>query len=377
MLTLHGAFLSPVGTIQEGVIHIRDGQIAAVRPGPPTSAPDRTVAGVIVPGFIDLQINGAFGHDFMNEPESVIQVAQRLPATGVTGFLPTIVAAPLEDYPRWLQTVTAASARADGAQVLGLHLEGPFLNPEKKATNRPELLRPPSLDELHALLNGFVRLMTLAPELPGALELVAELRRRGVVAAAGHSMATYDEAISAFMAGVNYGTHLGNAMRGLHHREPGLLGALLSSDVPVGLIVDGIHLHPEMVRLVYRLKGATGITLVTDAIAALGMPPGRYPLGRQMVTVDDRSARLEDGVTLAGAILSMNTAVKNVMAFTDCTLFEAVLMASRTPARVLGLARKGEIAPGFDADLTVLEADGTIELTLVGGKIVYDKAESR
>lgn len=382
MLRLFGAFLSPMGaqagTVTEGVIAIEGGRIAAVLPGAPPAAADMPAAGTVVPGFIDLQINGAYGHDFMNAPESVVEVARRLPETGVTGFLPTIVAAPAARYAPWLAAITEAGRAARGACVLGLHLEGPFLNVEKKATNRPELLRAPDLDALREMLNDFVRIMTLAPELPGALDLVAELRRRGIVAAAGHSMATYDEAMAAFAAGVNYGTHLGNAMRGLHHRELGLFGALLASAVPVGVIVDGIHLHPELVRLAYRLKGVAGITLVTDTIAAFGMPPGRYALGTRTVEVDETTARVavDGGYNLAGAVLSMDAAVRNMMAFTGCSLAEAVTMASATPARVLGLARKGQIAPGFDADLTVLDADGGVVMTLAGGEVVYQRAAS-
>lgn len=376
MLRLYGPLLAANGVLAEGEVTLEGGQIAAVHPGPPRATPDITIEGVLLPGFIDLQINGAFGHDFMGEPESVIEVAARLPATGVTGFLPTIVAAPLDHYRPWLERITAASRETHGAQVLGLHLEGPFLNEARKATNRPELLRQPNVDELHTMLNGFVRLMTLAPELPGALELVAELRRNGVVASAGHSDATYEQAMAGFAAGIAYGTHLFNAMRGMHHREPGLVGALLASQVPVGLIVDGIHAHPEMIRLAYRLKGSAGITLVTDTIAALGMAPGTYQLGTQRVTTDGVSARLADGVTLAGAVLSMDAAIRNMRAITGCSLAEAAAMASTTPARVLGLPRKGQIAPGFDADLTVMDEQGRITLTIVGGEIVYRRAEA-
>ncbi len=376
MLRLYGLFLAAGGALTEGEVIIEDGRITAIRPGPPSATPDITLDGTLLPGFIDLQINGAFGHDFMAEPESVIDVAARLPASGVTGFLPTIVAAPLDLYPSWLRTITAASQEARGARILGLHLEGPFLNEARKATNRSELLRQPNLDELRLMLNGFVRLMTLAPELPGALALVAELRRNGVVASAGHSDATYEQAQAGFAAGINYGTHLFNAMRGMHHREPGLVGALLASQVPVGLIVDGIHAHPEMVRLAYRLKGPAGITLVTDTIAALGMAPGTYQLGTQRVTTDGVSARLADGVTLAGAVLSMDAAIRNMRAITGCSLAEAALMASSTPARLLSLPCKGQIAPGCDADLTVMDEHGQITLTIVGGEIVYRRGDT-
>lgn len=212
--------------------------------------------------------------------------------------------------------------------------------------------------------------MTLAPELPGALDAIKALRAKGVVVSAGHSNASFEEAIAAFNAGVGWGTHLFNAMSSLGHREPGLPGALLTSSVPCGLIADGIHVHPAMVKLAWSAKGAHRLTLVTDAMEAMGMPPGRYKLSDREVIVDATSARLADG-TLAGSILRLDQAVRNVVEFTGCSLAEALTMASATPASVLGLERKGRIVAGGDADLVVLDNALHVTHTLVGGELVY------
>ena len=219
---------------------------------------------------------------------------------------------------------------------------------------------------------SIARIVTLAPELPGALDAIRALRGKGIVVSAGHSNATYAEAIAAFEAGITWGTHLYNAMRGLGHREPGLPGALLSSSVPCGLIADGIHVHPAMVKLAFKAKGTEGITLVTDAMAAMGMAPGRYKLSDRDVSVDQTSARLADG-TLAGSILKMDQAMRNVIEFTNCTLAQALAMASTMPARVLGLDHKGRIAPGCDADLVILDESLQVERTIVAGKSVYER----
>jgi N-acetylglucosamine-6-phosphate deacetylase len=212
--------------------------------------------------------------------------------------------------------------------------------------------------------------VTLAPELPGALDAVRALDERGIIVSAGHSNATFAEAQQAIAAGIRWGTHLFNAMHDLRHREPGLPAALLLSAVPIGLIVDGVHLHPAVVQLVYRLKGAGGITLVTDAMAAMGNAPGSYNLGGYTVNVDDTSARLPGG-TLAGSILTMDGAVRNMLAQTGCTVAEALRMASSTPAALLGLEQKGRIAPGCDADLVLLDGGLRVQATLVRGELAY------
>ena len=356
----------------EATMSVADARVAAIRRGIDRGA-DICADGWIAPGLIDLQVNGAYGFDFTADSTSIAAVAARLPATGVTAFLPTIITSPLEAYPRFLRDVEHAAQDARGAQVLGAHLEGPYLSPKRAGAHNPNYLRAPNRAELETWAGSpMVRLATLAPELTGALEMIRELRARGVIVSAGHSDASYAQAIASFQSGITWGTHLFSAMPPFAHRAPGLVGALLSSDVPVGLIVDGVHVHPAAVKTVFRTKGARGITLVTDAMMAMGMGPGQYMLGDRAVTVDATSARL-DSETLAGSILQMDAAIRNVIEYTGCTLADALTMASATPARVLGLEKKGRIEEGGDADLLVLNKALRVEMTIARGEIVYER----
>lgn len=357
----------------EATLIVADARIVTIRRGIDRRADIRT-DGWIAPGLIDLQVNGAYGFDFTADGATIAQVAARLPATGVTAFLPTIITSPLQAYPRFLSDVErVGSANARGAQILGAHLEGPYLSPQHAGAHNPSYLRVPNRDELETWAGSpMVRVATLAPELPGALEMIRGLRARGVVVSAGHSDANYAQARAGFEAGVTWGTHLFNAMPPLAHREPGLVGALLSSDVPVGLITDGIHVHPAAIKTVFRAKGARGITLVTDAMMAMGMEPGRYTLGDRAVIVDATSARLADG-TLAGSILQMDAAIRNVIEYTGCSLADAIAMASTTPARLLGLQNKGRIAEDGDADLVIFDKSLRVETTIARGEVVYER----
>lgn len=372
-LTLAGRTLLPDGAFVESTVRVAGPQIAAVQAGAEPRA-DVGVTGWLVPGWIDLQINGGFGFDFSADSATVAAVAAHLPATGVTAFLPTLISSPLAAYPRLRRDLEQAAQEARGAQVLGIHLEGPYLNPRRAGAHNPDYMRVPAAHEIEQWTgSAAVRLVTLAPELPGALDLIRRLRARGIVVSAGHSDADYATAVAGFDAGITWGTHLFNAMSPFTPREPGLVGALLASDVPCGLIADGVHVHPTVVKIAWRAKGARGLTLVTDAMSALGMPPGRYALGERAVIADATSARLADG-TLAGSTLTMDAAIRNVIAYTGCALADAVTLASATPARVLGLARKGQIAPGYDADLVVLDESLRVALTIARGAVVYQRA---
>jgi N-acetylglucosamine-6-phosphate deacetylase len=328
----------------------------------------------LTPGLIDLQLNGGFGHDFTLDPTTIWSVAAQLPQYGLTGFLPTIISSPLAVGGQAMEVLAGGSpVDWSGSLPLGLHLEGPYFNPAKKGAHNPAYLRAPNVNDIEAWTteNG-VRLVTLAPELPGALEMISALTERHIIVSAGHSLATLSEAEAGFEAGIRYGTHLFNAMPPLHHREPGLPGALLTDDRPmVGLVADGIHVHPRLIQLAWRSLGPARLNLVTDAMAALGMPPGRYQLGDFEVNVDADSARLADG-TLAGSILTPDAALRNLMTFTGCTPVEALLTMTRNPARLLGIDRhKGHIAPGFDADLVLFSAAWHVSRTIIGGRIVY------
>lgn len=329
---------------------------------------------ILIPGFIELQINGAFGLDFTAEPESIFQVAEKLPCFGVTSFLPTIVTSPLEKIARAQALLQAGSpAGYNGAKPLGLHVEGPFLNPERKGAHRLEYLRTPQLlDYANFSPKTGISLVTLAPELPEAVTVIAELTRRGIVVSAGHSQATFDQARLGFRAGIRYATHLFNAMSPLMQFDPGLPGAVLAEPgLRFGLIPDGIHVHPALVDLIWKLTGPGRMTLVSDAMAALGMPPGKYLLGDLDVIVDQSSARLPNGI-LAGSILDHPQALRNLMAFTGCSLEDALTCLTTTPADLLGLgADFGRIAPGFAADLVLMSPDLKVLCTWVNGKIAY------
>lgn len=377
----HATILTPHDTITDGAVLIERGRIAAVGSAlnipPPENAETIDATGLtLVPGFIDLQLNGGFGHDFTQNPETIWDVAAGLPQTGVTSFLPTIITAPLhvvELAQKGLQEERPADFQ--GAEPLGLHLEGPFLNPGKKGAHNPKWLRPPNLDSIRSWTaeNG-VRLVTLAPELPDALDLITVLASRGVVVSAGHSLATLEEAQAGFNAGIRYATHLFNAMPNMHHREPGLVAAALNDPrLTIGLIPDGRHVHPAWVKLAWQLTGPRRLNLVTDAMAALLMPAGTYYLADQMVAVGEDGAHLADG-TIAGSILPLDQAVRNLIAYTGCTLAEAITTVTATPATLLGLAqRKGHITLNADADLVLLDGRQRVQRVLMAGEIVFKR----
>lgn len=368
--------LTPFEEIESGTLLVENGRIAQIGTiTPPKEANIIDAEGnYLAPGFIDLQLNGAFGYDFTTQSEHIWQVATRLPRYGVTSFLPTIVTSPPERIIA-AQSVLARGCKPEavGAKPLGLHIEGPFFNPQKKGAHNPSLLRKPTLEAVvNWTRDQHVRLVTLAPELSNALPVIEQLVAQGVVVSAGHSMATIEEARAGFAAGIQYGTHLFNAMPPLHHRHPGLIGALLDNDHCVlGIIPDAIHVHPSLVKLVWQIKGPRGLNLVTDAAAALGMPPGQFTIGNRKITVTDRDVRLVDG-TLAGSVLSLDQAIRNLMHFTEATLQNVLPTVTSTPANLLGIGSEiGRIAPGFLADLVMLDEDYSVLMTIVNGEIVY------
>jgi len=361
-------------------VYIENGQIIAVdHPAVLACPPGASVLdgqfGTLTPGFIELQINGAFGFDFTEQPENIWQVGSLLPRFGVTTFLPTVVTSPLPKVARAMQVIKAGPPDGyRGAQLLGLHIEGPFLNPAKKGAHNAKYLRlaSPELVQDWSPANG-VRLVTLAPELPGALATISSLTQRGVVVSAGHSIASRSEAEAGIAAGIRWGTHLFNAQPALEHRASNLTGVLLTDDrVGFGIIADGVHVDPLMVKLAWKAKGGHGFTLVTDAMAALGMPPGPARLGDFDVIVDATSPRLADG-TLAGSILTEDAGLRNLMQFTSCTLAEALPALTSTPAALLGLADRGRIDSGMRADFVLLDENRQVMATLAGGEIIYER----
>jgi N-acetylglucosamine-6-phosphate deacetylase len=291
-------------------------------------------------GLIELQVNGAGGFDLTENPESVWQVGSVLRRFGVDAFLPTLVS------PSWAIVDRARAAWAAGVPVgyagatpLGWHVEGPFIAPTRSGAHDPARLQTPDARVVAdwAPASG-IRMVTLAPELPGALEVVESLVRSGVVVSAGHSAATFEQGIAGFDAGIRSVTHLFNAMAPLDHREPGLAGAALAdARVTIGIIPDGLHVHPAIVGIVRRAVGADRLAIVTDAIAALGMSPGQYRLAGRDLTFDGSSARLSGG-GLGGSVIGLDEAVRNLAAFAGVPLADAALAATIVPARLLGLA---------------------------------------
>ena len=339
----------------------------------------------ITPGLLDLQLNGGIGYDFTRDPETMSEVAAALPRWGVTGFLPTFITASLSTYYEAF-AIPPHKINPTSAEVLGAHVEGPYLSAAYRGAHDVSLIRDPSLKETLELLKAQdhsslkIRMTTIAPEKPGALEVIRELVKHGVIVAVGHSAATYEEALKAFEAGASCITHLFNAMSSLHHRQPGLVGAALEdNDIIVNLIVDGIHLHPAIVRLIYRLKGWQRILLVTDSMAGMGMAPGTYELAGQSVIVDHDSARLTNSpATLAGSILTLDHALANMVEFVGCPAHEAVAMATLVPAKMLGLDQphetlpaKGRLAAGYDADIAIFTPEFKPLLTMIGGQVAY------
>lgn len=379
MLVIKNAkIVTPPTILDCAEVFVENGRIVAVSaPNQHAIAEDAEIIDatgqILVPGFIDMQFNGAFGHDFAREPEAIWKVAKGLPQWGVTSFLPTVVTSPLTTVQKAQEVLGIRPYQYESAEPLGLHIEGPFINPQKKGAHNPNYIQLPRLEAVADWSpETHVRLVTLAPEQKGALPVISALAERNVIVSAGHSMATFDEAKAGFDAGIRYGTHLFNAMPPLHHREPSLPGALLDdSRVVIGIIPDGVHVHPNLINVVWQVAGDR-LNVVTDAMAALGMPAGEYDLGDFTVEVDETTCRLPDG-TLAGSILSLDTAVRNLIAFTNCTLAEALSTVTTIPAQMLGLEQqKGVIAPDFDADLVLLDEQLNVQTTIVHGKVVFN-----
>ena len=371
-LTVFGKLLLG-NALVPGSITIVGDRITDVRRGGDTDKIADLAADIVAPGLIDLQVNGGFGVEVGADPSSILTLAQRLPEAGVTAFLPTLITSPAAFYPQVFEAVRAAGI-PDGAEPLGLHLEGPFLSPRRAGAHRLDLIE--AADD--ALFNSLheassVRLVTLAPERPGAAERIRRLRERGIVVSLGHTDATYEQFVQGVDQGAMMATHLYNAMSPFGHRAPGVIGAALVDDrVTVGLIADGVHSHPASVRLAVRAKGADRIALVSDIMPAAGMPPGVYTLGGQQVTVDKTTAKLADG-TLAGSIATLDQAVRNIVRWTDATPADALRMASEVPARTLGLSDRGRIVPGAIADLALLDDDLTVQATIARGRVVYQR----
>ena len=328
------------------------------------------------PALVDVHTHGGAGHDVMEAtPEALAAICGFMGAHGTGGFLATTVTAPLEATLRSLEGLAAwmdEAPHAGQARMLGIHLEGPFLSHAKRGAHPPEYLLQPDVatfDRLYEAAEGRVRLMTLAPELPGAAELAAHATGRGVRISMGHSNATAAETRALIAAGATSATHTFNAMRALDHREPGILGTVLTTDALYAeLICDGIHNVPEMARLWWRAKGPKRGILITDSLSAAGMPDGEYQLGGMAVQVTEGRALLPGNV-LAGSVLTMNRAVENFIRFTGAGVDEALGLATANPAAMAGLEGMGELAEGGAANLIAVDAEGRLAGSVIGGQV--------
>jgi len=334
---------------------------------------------VVAPGFIDIHVHGGAGHDVMrDDPSGRIAFEKALAKHGVTSYLPTTVTASMERIlgavDRLGNIICAEDVSQAGARPLGIHLEGPFISAAKCGVHPAEYLVSPTVDLFERILDasgGTLRMMTIAPEVPGANEVIRHARERGVFTSIGHSNATFEEAAKGIAAGAVSATHTFNAMRALDHREPGILGAVLSDErIMADIIADGVHVAPAVVQVFLKAKGIDRAVLVTDAISATGMPDGTYQLGPFQVQV--RGDRAEFEGKLAGSVLTLDRAVRNVMSFAKWSLQQSVILGTRNPAQLIGADTKGELAVGSDADLVLLSAKGEVVHTMVGGQLVKD-----
>jgi N-acetylglucosamine-6-phosphate deacetylase len=373
--------LTPTEVIDQPVLVIEDGRIVALGPHEqlaiPTNARHHDFPGkILAPGFIDIHVHGGSGHDVMELDTSALAAIERgMFKHGVTSYLPTTVTAPLPDTLRSLEHLgkaIRANHRTPGrSRPLGIHLEGPFISHAKRGVHPPENLIPPSpelLRQLHEASGATVRMLTIASELDGAVQTIAEGVLLGMQSSLGHSNATFAQANAGIDAGARHATHTFNAMRSLDHREPGILGAVLSDDrVTADLIADGLHVVPVVIKLFLRAKGVERTVLITDAISATGMPDGKYKLGGFEVEVKGDRCDLEG--KLAGSVLTLDRAVRNVMRFVPLTLEDAIRLVTLNPARLLGINETyGTLATGGAADVVVLTPSGEVVTTMADGQ---------
>ena len=378
---------TPVEEILNPLLLVEDGRISEVSSRSAKEVPSNTSLldfgdAVLTPGFIDIHMHGGAGLDLMRAlPSELPRLGRFLTTHGVTGYFATTVAAPLDatctalgrlaDAIETAATSHTTNGDAVQARPLGIHLEGPFLSHKRRGVHPPENLVTPTLavfERLWQAARGHVCMLTIAPEIPGAMEVIAEAARRKVCVSIGHSDAEMPVAQDAVKAGARHATHTFNAMRPLDHREPGIIGEVLSNDrVSADIIVDGIHVAPAVVKLFLRAKGRERAVLITDAISAAGMPDGRYQLGP--IEVDVKDGKCTSNGSLAGSVLTMDRAVRNVMQFSNWGLRDAVQAATLNPARAVGLSgTHGVLVEGTDADFTVLSPAGEVLKTIVRGR---------
>lgn len=378
-----GRLLTPTDAVEHPLVLVDEGRVLEISARSSRQLPAGVSLsdfgdGVMAPGYVDLHIHGSAGYDVMDDAaEALPAIEQLLARHGVTSYFPTTVTAPMDTILHALERLASAIEKREStnpeakgrARPLGIHLEGPFISHARRGVHPPENLLTPTLalfERFWQAARGRIRMMTIAPELEGAPEVIAEAARRGVSVSLGHSDADFAAAECGIVAGARHATHTFNAMRPLDHRSPGILGAVLTDRrVSADIIADGVHLDPAVVKLFAGAKGPEQTVLITDAISATGMPDGRYRLGSFEVDVCDGKC-MADG-KLAGSVLTLDRAVRNLARFAEWDLPRAVTAASRNPARVARIANKGVLAAGADADFVVLSTGGEVLRTFIGG----------
>ncbi len=378
---IKGEVILPDRVLSKGVVEITGEKITDIY-----AQSDRTWDGqsyfldysdhYISPGFIDLHIHGALGRDFMDaDMESFNIIGGHLARAGVSGYLATTLSSPFPAILKVIDSVKRSPIFPLVSKPLGVHIEGPLLNVKRCGAQNADFIRGIAEEDIRSLIEaiqGLKTIVTIAPEVENNMRFIHKLRENGIIVAIGHSDATYEQTLEGIRAGISHATHFFNAIPEFRHRDPGIVGAVLESeDVTVELICDGIHVHPTSIRLVLDLKGPENICLITDSILAAGLGDGDYVLGDLDITVKGEETRLRDGSSLAGSVLTLNKAVKNVLEWTDLSINQVVQMASLNPARVLGLDKDmGSIEKGKCANLTVYDKDFQIKQTYVYGKPV-------
>jgi len=372
------SLFTPRERVEQPLILVEDGVIVEISSRAQRTAPSPLVDlgdVVIVPGFVDLHIHGGGGYDVMDaDPGSIPAINAFLAQHGVTSYFPTTVTAGLEKTLAALDRLAGQieTGNSLGARPRGIHLEGPFISHARRGVHPPQDLLTPSVsmfDRFWHAARGHIRVLTIAPELDGAIEVIAQAAARGVLVSLGHSDAGMNSARAAIAAGARHATHTFNAMRPLDHRSPGILGAALTDPrLSADIIADGIHTDPSIVELFLKAKGPNAAVLITDAISATGMPDGRYHLGTLEVEVKD--GRCLSNGKLAGSVLTMDRAVGNVMKFAQWSLQASVALASLNPARAVSLDDVGILKPGARADFAILSAAGEFRKSIIGGVVL-------
>ncbi|RED56821.1 N-acetylglucosamine-6-phosphate deacetylase [Cohnella lupini] len=375
---VNAKIVTPTGTIDKGSLSVTDGIITSIgTEDNPISSPAETIdahGNWVIPGFVDVHVHGGAGHDFMDADEDGIAAIAKFHAVhGTTSLLATTLTASREDLTGILELVSIYKSKPmPYARIVGVHLEGPFVNVKWKGAQNPEYIVPPRvewLDEWVARFPGLIKIQTLAPESEGALEYIDKLALNGIVPSCGHTDATYDQIIAAADHGLRHAVHTFNAMKPLHHREPGTVGAVLTDDrIMAEVIADGHHVHPAAIKLITRAKGTSNVILVTDAMSAAGMPDGDYELGGLPVRMSCGVARLKEADSLAGSTLTMISAVRYLVREVGVSLEDASRMASGNPARQLGMdGVTGSLEVGKAADFLLLDSSLEISGTWIGG----------